>query len=132
MEKKRVTAEDQVAIGDCLGRYCWHADEGDVQKWLALWTEDGVFALAGMPPMVGYEALKYVPVSVAAGKMRHSYSNLHCDYGATDDTIIARYYNLVTSWENGGAFKSMIIGELTCVRDGNAWKIKRNDVRAIR
>ena len=130
---KRVSIEDHVAISDLWGRYCWLIDEGRADEWVALWTEDGVFADFGPNPMVGSEALKSMSIGFAAsgGKSRHMAGNLHCDYGENENIVIARFYNLVTDWAKGGSFKLMGICQATLVRDGHGWKIKRNDVRML-
>jgi hypothetical protein len=125
-----ITTDDFVAISDHLGRYCWAVDDGDEEGWAALWTEDGVFTGVSPEPIVGREALKFVPRNEkeqAQGKMRHLVGNLFCDYVDGRDTVLAKYYNFVTTWLSGGAFTCMALCDVTLVRDGDGWLIKRND-----
>lgn len=130
---KRVSTEDHVAISDLMGRYCWLIDDGLADEWAALWTEDGVFAGFGPNPLVGREALKALPRGAGAsgGKSRHLVGNLHCNYGETENIVIARFYSLVTDWTKGGSFKVLGICQATLVRDGDGWKIQRNEVRLL-
>lgn len=125
-----ITTDDFVAISDHMGRYCFKVDEGDEEGWVALWTEDGVFTGVSPEPIVGREALKGVPRNEkeqAQGKMRHLIGNLHCDYVGGRDTVLARYYNLVTMWLSGGGFTCMALCDVTLVRNGDGWLISRND-----
>lgn len=39
---KALTLEDRAAISDCLGRYVWALDTGDVEGVVACFTPDGV------------------------------------------------------------------------------------------
>jgi len=127
-----ISVEDYVSLSDFLGRYCWLVDEGDEAGWTALWTEDGAFVGMGPQPIQGREALKAIPRMSAAsgpGSLRHEVSNLHCRYGESRDVVHARLYNHVTDWSKGGSPRVMAVCEATLVRDGDDWKMKRNDVR---
>lgn len=129
-----VEPADLVAIADHMGRYCWAVDEGDEEGWAALWTEDGVFTGVSPEPLVGREALKSVPrfeSQLSDGKMRHLIGNLVCDYQGDRDHVLARYYNLVTNWADGGQFICMALSEVRLVRDGKGWLIQRNDSRVF-
>jgi hypothetical protein len=126
-----VSTEDFVAISDHMGRYCWAVDEADEEGWAALWTEDGVFTGATPEPVIGREALKGVPrheKQLANGRMRHMIANLHCDYVDGDrNTVLAQYYNMVTSWIDMGRFTCMAVCKVILVRNGAGWLVKRND-----
>ncbi len=126
-----VTTDDYVSISDFLGRYCWLVDAGDEEGWAALWTEDGVFAGVMPEPVVGREALKGVPRSAFAssgGKLRHLVGSLNCDYAAGErDRAIARYYNFVTNWMNGGTMTCLASSTVTLRRSGDSWLIERSD-----
>lgn len=125
-----VSTDDYVAISDHLGRYCFAVDGGDEDGWVALWTEDGVFTGIRPEPVVGREALKDVPRDEwkqAGGKMRHLVGNLFCDYQGDENTVVAQYYNFVSSYMDGGRFTCMAICKVLLVRSGKGWLIKRND-----
>lgn len=131
---KGVSVADYTAVSDLLGRYCWHVDNGHSEEWADLWTEDGVYSGARPVPIVGHEALKAVPrgsfEGSNGGKTRHLIANLHCDY-IDSDTIRGRYYNFVSNWETQGRCVVMALCEVTLVRGGNGWKIKRSDVQLL-
>lgn len=126
-----VSTDDYVSISDFFGRYCWLVDAGDEAGWAALWAEDGVFAGVMPEPVVGREALMAIPRGAFAssgGKLRHHVGSLNCDYdGAGKDVVIARYYNLVTNWVNGGAFTCNAASTVRLRRSGEGWLIERSD-----
>jgi hypothetical protein len=128
-----ITTEDYVSVSDLLGSYCWRVDEGDADAWLKLWTEDGTFAGATPQPLVGHDQLRLVVAmsNQSNGNMRHMMGNLHCSYGDTKDTILAQFYNFVTDWTGGGAFKVLAVCNAVIVRSGEGWKVKRNDARLL-
>lgn len=130
-----ISTDDHVAISDLLGRYCWLVDAGDEDAWAALWEEDAVFTGISPEPLVGRDALKQVPRDVKAmsdGKMRHLIGNLHCDYAdASRNEVVARYYNFVTMWVQGGAPVCLAKSSLLLVRTGEGWLIRRHDTASL-
>ena len=126
-----VSTDDFVSISDFLGRYCWRVDQGDEEGWAALWTDDAVFAGVTPEPVVGREALKgIVRMSFAGsgGTIRHQIGSLNCDYdGDSKDVAIARYYNLVTNWMQGGAFTCSAASTVRLLRHGDSWLIERSN-----
>lgn len=126
-----VSTDDFVSISDFFGRYCWRVDEGDEEGWAALWAEDGVFAGVMPEPVVGREALKAIPRNAYAssrGTLRHHVGSLNCDYADdSKDVAIARYYNLVTNWAQGGAFTCLAASTVRLHRNGDSWLIGRSD-----
>jgi len=126
-----VSTDDYVSISDFLGRYCWRVDAGDEEGWAALWAEDGVFAGVMPDPVVGREALKAIPrmsFANSGGTIRHHIGSLNCDYEEGGrDVAIARYYNLVTNWVQGGAFTCLAASTVRLLRDGDSWLIARSD-----
>ena len=131
-----VSTDDWVGVSDFLGRYCWLVDDGRADEWLALWAPDGVFAGFGPDPIVGHEQLRAIPTDAFrdyGGQMRHLVGNLSCSYGDDRDTVKARFYNYVTVWggQPAAGHFVMAICEMTLMRTGDSWKIKRNDVRLL-
>lgn len=126
-----VSTDDYVSVSDFFGRYCWRVDAGDEEGWTALWAEDGVFAGVMPEPVVGREALKAIPRSAFAGfggKVRHHVGSLNCDYDDDSrDIVIARYYNFVTNWVQGGAFTCFAATTARLKRHGDSWLITRSD-----
>jgi len=133
-----IAPEDYVAVTDFIGRYFWYVDENMSDEWVNCWTEDGVFHMIGSAsvpkPLVGREALSAIPAlsfRLSEGKMRHQFSNLFCDYGASRNEVTATFDELVTNWKSGGAFQTMAVCKMSLVREGGGWKVKRNDVKGI-
>jgi hypothetical protein len=126
-----IATEDYVSVSDLMGSYCWHVDAGNEAEWLNLWTDDGTFSGATPQPLVGHEQLKLVIAmsNQSDGKLRHMIGNLNCSYGDTPDTILARFYNLVTDWTGGGSFKVFATCNAVIVRSADGWKVKRNDAQ---
>ena len=126
-----VSTDDYVSISDFLGRYCWRVDQGDEEGWVALWTEDAVFAGVTPEPVVGREALKGIvrmSFTGSGGTIRHQVGSLNCDYdGDSREVVIARYYNLVTNWMKGGAFTCSAASTMRLLRNGDSWLIARSD-----
>ncbi|MBV1691612.1 nuclear transport factor 2 family protein [Novosphingobium sp. G106] len=125
-----ISTDDYVAISDHLARYCWAVDEGDEEGWIRLWTEDGVFTGVTPEPVVGREALRQiVRMSQASGpgKTRHMVASLACDYQDGNDVVLARYYNFVTNWAQGGRLQVMALCTVLLERAGSGWLIRRND-----
>lgn len=129
-----VSTEDHVAISDHLARYCWAVDEGDEEGWTALWCADGVFTGVAPAPIEGREALRGVvkmAQSLGPGMMRHSVTNLMCDYMDGKDRVLAAYYNLVTHWNDGARMALLALSKVQLVRAGSGWLIARNDTQVL-
>lgn len=130
-----VSTDDYVAIADHMARYCWAVDEGDEEGWAALWTEDGEFTGVTPQPVKGREALKGVvkmSQSLGPGMMRHSVTNMMCDYIDGDrDRVQANYYNLVSHWNAGAKMALLALSKVQLVRRGDGWLIARNDSKAL-
>ena len=62
------------------------------------------------------------------GTARHHVGSLWCEYEEGNrDVVIARYYNLVSSWVKGGVFAGHANSTVRLVRHGGSWLIARND-----
>ena len=117
-----------------IARYCWTVDEGDEDGWIALWAEDGVFSGVTPEPVVGREALRGVvkmAQGLGPGMMRHSITNLYCDYLEGKDRVLAKYYNQVTHWNQGARIALMALATVELERDGGGWLIARSDNRVL-
>lgn len=129
---KTVSIEDNLAIQDLLGRYCWYFDDNHADEWAALYTEDGVFD-AGPAPVQGTAALRELPQRTAAslnGALRHQVGNLYLEQEDAD-RITARYYNQVTNWSEGGKLAMLALCTVDLVRTADGWKIRRNKARML-
>jgi ketosteroid isomerase-like protein len=129
-----ISTDDYVAIMDHMARYCWAVDEGDEEGWIALWTEDGVFSGATPEPLAGREALRTavrMAQGLGPGMMRHSITNMFCDYLDGSDRVLASYYNMVSTWAGGAKMTLLALSKVELVRDGGGWLIARNDSKCM-
>jgi hypothetical protein len=133
----RVAVADVLAVQDLLARYCWLIDEGRGEDWADLFTEDGVFEGTRPDPVIGRAALREVPeqnYGMFQGRMRHWYGNLSVEPGAEAGTLVARFYNQITVWDDGGKPLMLAISTATLVPGAGdlPWRIRRNSVSVLR
>jgi hypothetical protein len=130
---KTVSVEDNLAIQDLLGRYCWYFDENRFEEWAALYTADGIFEGFG-PSVQGTAALQEIPKATYAtskGNVRHLYSNLYLEHTIDDNAVVARYYSQVSDWSQGGKLSMMVLCTADLVRTTAGWRIRRNVARML-
>jgi hypothetical protein len=128
----QIPVEDVLAVQDLLGRYCWYVDENQGEEWAALYTEDGVFEGTRPEPVIGRAALAQVPPGLHKhfeGRMRHQWGNLYLERG-DDDSLIARFYNQISVWRDGGSLLMLAVSTARLVRAGAdaPWRIERNTI----
>ena len=128
---KKVSVEDKLDAYDLLARYCFFVDEGDQDAFADLWTEDGEFAGVSPETIRGREGLRGVPLTSIAGGCRHKLVNLIIEYGDSENDMIVRGYNFVTSWMAGGAAVCNAVVKYHLVRRGDGWKIRSNQARLL-
>ena len=130
----KVSTDDYVAIQQLIGEYQWRVDDGR-DDWIEFWCEDGVFEGGAAQVFRGHEELVQVPRWVKSswdGAMRHQSGSIYIEHGDTVDTAIARYYNLVTSWnEAEPKLFTLALSKMTLVRKGAEWKIQRMDAKQL-
>jgi hypothetical protein len=129
----QVSVEDTLAVQDLLGRYCWYVDENRGEDWAALYTEDGVFEGTRPEPVIGTAALAQVPAGIHKhfeGRMRHQWGNLYLEQGDDGNTLVARFYNQISVWRDGGSLLMLAVSTARLVRaDASApWRIARNTI----
>jgi hypothetical protein len=134
---QRVSVEDWVRVSDQLGRYSQHLDDGRADDFVALFTENGVIDTGVLPePIAGSAALHtFVGTTYQyseGGKLRHLMGSLYCEYGASRDEIVARFYNFVSGWSDGvGACRYLSLCKAIMVRRGDGWLIERLDLQLM-
>jgi len=71
--------EDKDAIRDLLAEYCFAFDNGQFERWIALFTEDGVFDVGGRLRLVGHEQLRAyvgkIPLTDGRPMLKHCVMN---------------------------------------------------------
>jgi hypothetical protein len=132
-----VSTEDFLAVQDLFARYCWYLDESRGEEWAALYTEDGIFEGTRPQAVHGRAQLTEVPSQGQAffkGKLRHQCGNLYIERGADGDMLVARFYNQVTAWGDGGKFVMLAQCTATLVRVGAGapWRIKKNSIVVLK
>jgi 3-phenylpropionate/cinnamic acid dioxygenase small subunit len=127
-----ISTEDWHHINDVIARYCWCVDEADGDGWASLFTDDGQMNGMGLN-LKGREQLKGMAEGMRGGAMRHLYSNLVCEYaGGGKDEVKANYYSYVANYAQTGVnVVGMALCRATLVRQGGAWKIRRNDIDLV-
>jgi hypothetical protein len=68
-----LSIDDRIAIRDLYARYCACLDAGDVDAWVQLWTEDGVFDTYQCS--TGREAIHAYIRNVVAGRASKPWRN---------------------------------------------------------
>ena len=122
-----IMTEDRIAITELLARYCHTVDHGDAAGWLALFTPDGSFEVAGVMRLEGHDqvgAMSGVVTQQGAGKWRHQVTSLVVEPGAADDMAQVSAYGLVTDWGNGGQLVNFFDYAITLNRADGAWRIR--------
>jgi hypothetical protein len=132
-----VPITDVLAVQDLLARYCWYIDENRGEDWANLYTEDGIFEGTRPEPVCGRAALTQVAPTLWAhsqGKLRHQYGNLYLERGDDENQLVARFYNQVSNWAEGGKLFMLALSTATLVRGdpGAPWRIKRNTIVVVR
>jgi len=89
-------ADDFEAIRRLVAEYNWHLDAGNVDDWVACFTEDGAFSCVGLPPddprggiHKGHDALRAYGKShyaINQGRVRHWNWNLLIDLAGDSAT----------------------------------------------
>jgi len=89
--------EDLEAIRRLAAEYNWHLDAGEVEDWVACFTEDGAFTCVGLPPgdprggtHKGHDALRAYGTShyaINQGRVRHWNWNLLIDVSGDRATL---------------------------------------------
>ena len=69
--------------------YCLLMDQGSVDEWAALYTEDGEFVQEGSDPVTGTEALRAFMAAQPVGVVHHILAN-HTIEVSDDDAILRR------------------------------------------
>jgi uncharacterized protein (TIGR02246 family) len=81
--------DDRDAIRDLFARYCLLMDQGLVDKWADLYTEDGQFVQEGSEPITGTEALRAFMAAQSVGVIHHILVNHAIDVSDDHATSIA-------------------------------------------
>jgi hypothetical protein len=124
--------EDKDRIRELLARYCFHYDEAQFDRWLALWTDDGVLDIDGrsIRGRAGLEGFTRAAVLVdGRPPMKHLVMNeIITVEGAT---ATASCYLVVVRKTPDGALAASTAGiyEDRLVKRDGAWYFAQRKVR---
>ena len=122
--------EEKDAIRELMARYCFHFDNGELDDWLTLFTEDGVFDLGPRGRLAGHEALrkflKSIPLTNGLPMMKHCVMNTIVSVNG--DRATARSYVVVV--QGGEQLAVSIAGryEDGLAKVGGAWRFTERKV----
>ena len=120
-----VTAE----IEDLFTEYGASLGAGDAERWIALWTEDGVQLPPGAPPNVGRDAIY---ASIKAALEQFAFEDMEIDVEevlVADDLAIARGMYTVTYVPHDGSASIPVDGKYTSTfqrQPDGSWKLYRD------
>ena len=120
-----VTAE----IEDLFTEYGASLGAGDAERWIALWTEDGVQLPPGAPPNVGRDAIY---ASIKAALEQFAFEDMEIDVEevlVADDLAIARGMYTVTYVPHDGSALIPVDGKYTSTfqrQPDGSWKLYRD------
>ncbi len=127
MLKRRIAAEDQLAIHDLLARYCFYLDQGDGHSWANLFADNGAFHGRAAEPVREYENLRAVPEAAYQrhkGMLRHQMTAVILEPGTTADEVSIRCGCLVTDWQEGDHLHGFAEYQAAVVEMAGDWKIQ--------
>lgn len=122
--------EEKEAIRETIARYCHYFDSGDFDRWLDLFTPDGVFQVDTAARFEGHEELRAflgtMPLSNGAPDIRHYVTNVIVDLHGTE----ARAHSYVVVAPGTGAFRVIVTGRYDdrLVRTARGWRFKERRV----
>jgi ketosteroid isomerase-like protein len=124
--------EEKDRIRELLASYCFHYDEAQFDRWLALWTEDGVLDIDGrlMSGREGLEGFTKAAVLVdGRPPMKHIVMNEVIS--VEGDAATSRCYLLVVRKAPDGALAASTAGtyEDRLVKRNGRWYFARRKLR---
>ena len=129
--------EEKDRIRELLASYCFHYDEAQFDRWLSLWTEDGVLDVDGqlIRGRAGLEGFTKAAVLVD-GKPPMKHLVLNEIVSVDGDTATSRCYLLVVRRSQDGTLVTSTAGtyEDRLVKQNGRWYFAerrlRRDLRA--
>jgi ketosteroid isomerase-like protein len=133
---QHLSAEDRLAIGDVISRYCWAIDTGDVDAFVACFCEDGLLVWDAFDVPLhwrGAEALRHFASFLrdqpsTAGRQHHV-TNLLVE--PDGDGARGKAFVAVALRQGDGPHLLNVMGwyEDRFRREGEEWKIAERTIR---
>jgi ketosteroid isomerase-like protein len=124
--------EEKDAIHETIAEYCFHFDGGEFDKWVDLFTDDGVFDAGRMGAPKGKDALraflKNIRLTNGSPMMKHCVMNEIIKVNGNEAT--AKSYIVVVRAKGEGALVNGIAGryEDQLVKQSDRWLFKNRKV----
>ncbi len=131
MEHWELVARENVR--NTMGRYAHAADGGRFDDLVALFTDDGVMAIAGREPLVGREAIRQfvtqtkssIHTTLEKPYIRHHVNSIAIDVLSHDTATASSYFLAITERgpDHWGRYRDRL------VRVGQVWLFAERKVR---
>ena len=131
MELWEIAARER--IYDTLARYAHCADTGRFAELVTLFTEDGVLAIDGRPPLQGCAAIEAfltgtktnIAAHLTQPLIRHHVSSIRIEVRTPDEADAASYFLAITERgpDHWGRYRDQL------VRVGEQWLLRHRRVR---
>ena len=147
LDGPRLQPEDDVALRTLIARYAHVADAGDLDRFAALFMQDGSWTRENAPPASqggsglpqetkrGAEALReMIRASIIARfkrKFRHQMTDIVLTADARPDVAHGLCRALITDWRDGPGKIAMSARYIWEFRREDAWKIASASVRVL-
>jgi ketosteroid isomerase-like protein len=124
--------EEKDAIHETIAEYCFHFDGGEFDKWVDLFTDDGVFDAGQVGVQKGKDALhafvKNVRLINGSPMMKHCVMNEVIKVNGNEAT--AKSYIVLMRSKGEGALVNGLAGryEDQLVKHGDRWLFKNRKV----
>jgi len=124
--------EEKDAIHETIAEYCFHFDGGEFDKWVDLFTDDGVFDAGRMGVQKGKDALRAflrnIRLTNGSPMMKHCVMNEIIKVNGNE--AAAKSYIVVVRAKGEGALVNGIAGryEDQLVKQGDRWLFKNRKV----
>ncbi|HEV8713207.1 MAG TPA: nuclear transport factor 2 family protein [Candidatus Binatia bacterium] len=124
--------EEKDAIHETIAEYCFHFDGGEFDKWVDLFTDDGVFDAGRLGVQKGKDALraflKNIRLTNGSPMVKHCVMNEVIKVNGNEAT--AKSYIVLVRAKGEGALVNGLAGryEDQLVKQGDHWRFKNRKV----
>ena len=124
--------EEKDAIHETIAEYCFHFDGGEFDKWVDLFTDDGVFDAGRLGVQKGKDALraflKNIRLTNGSPMVKHCVMNEVIKVNGNEAT--AKSYIVLVRAKGEGALVNGLAGryEDQLVKQGDRWLFKNRKV----
>jgi SnoaL-like domain len=131
-----LTTADRLAIHDCIARYAWALDTGDIEGFTACFCRDGTLvwdAFEQPQSWQGEAALRhfasfFASLPTSAGRQHHVSNTI---ISPAPEGAAARSYVAVALWQDGGPHALHVMGwyEDAFRQEDGQWRLHQRTIR---